>query len=383
MARHRTKGEGEVRQRPDGRWEARLRFTGPDGRQIRRSAYGKSRAEAVRRLRDLQQTVEQGTAFADGRVTVETYLARWLDEVVRPARQFATWQGYEVNVRLHLVPEIGKIELSKLRPDDVQRTINRLHTKGLAPRTVQYAHATLRAALTVALRWGLVARNVATLVEPVSAPRRSVVPFDEDEARQVLAAAAGHRLGAFFTVAMALGLRPSEALALTWSDVDLDEGVLHVRRALERRPGGFAFKEPKSRTSRRTVPLPGICVEALMAHRLRQAEESVIAGEHRSDLDLVFSTPTGEPLNRTEMSRQFTGLLAAAGVPHRRLYDCRHTAATLLLAQGVPPRVVMETLGHSSYALTMDTYTHVLPSVMRQAADAMDRALAPDDRCGS
>jgi integrase len=177
--------------------------------------------------------------------------------------------------------------------------------------------------------------------------------------------------------AMALGLRPSEALAVRWSDVDLDVGLLQVRRALERRSGAYAFKEPKSRTSRRTIPLPAICVEALLAHRGRQAAERLAAGEHWVDLDLVFTTPIGSPLNRTEMSRQFTRLLAAAGVPHRRLYDCRHTAATLLLAQGVPARVVMETLGHSSYALTMETYTHVLPSVMREAADAMDRALRP------
>jgi integrase len=150
--------------------------------------------------------------------------------------------------------------------------------------------------------------------------------------------------------------------------------------ALERRPGGYAFKEPKSRTSRRSIPLPAICVEALVEHRRRQAEERVAAGEHWIPLELVFSTTTGQPLNRTEMSRQFTRLLESAGVLHHRLYDCRHTAATLLLAQGVPARVVMETLGHSSYALTMDTYTHVLPSVMRDAADAMDRALRTHPR---
>jgi integrase len=378
MTKRRGRGEGEIRLRPDGRWEARLRVDSPNGTQVRRSIYGSTRAAVAHELRGLQQAADQGHALTDARTTVGSFLNRWLVEVVQPAREFATWRGYETNIRLHIIPTIGSIPLVRLQPVDVQRMINQLQGNGLAPRTVQYAHATLRAALGVALRWGLVSRNVATLIEPVSVPLREVEPFSPDEVRRVLDAAATHRLAAFFTAAMAIGLRPSEALALTWTDVDLDARVLRVRRALERTPDGYAFKEPKSRTSRRTIALPQVCVESLTAHRRRQAAERLAAGMGWLPLDLVFSTGSGGPLSRTEMSRQFTKLLVAARVPHRRLYDCRHTAATLLLAQGVAPRVVMETLGHSSFSLTMDTYTHVLPSLLRDAADAIDRAL--DDR---
>jgi integrase len=177
-------------------------------------------------------------------------------------------------------------------------------------------------------------------------------------------------------MAIAVGLRPSKALGLRWSDVDFDTRVVRVRHALERRPDGYALKQPKSRTSRRNIPLPDACVAALADHRYRQHAERLVAGPAWTDLDLVFSTPTGAPLHRTEVSRQFKKLLGSAGLPDRRLYDCRHTAASFLLAQGVSPRVVMETLGHSSFSLTMDTYAHVLPELMRDAATAMDR-LAP------
>ena len=227
----------------------------------------------------------------------------------------------------------------------------------------------------MAARWDLVPRNVALLVEPQTVPQREVVPFNVPEAHQFLEAARWHRLHAFFAMAIAVGLRPSEALGLRWSDVDLDTRVLRVRHALERRPEGYALKQPKSRTSRRKIPLPETCAAALAEHRRRQHAEQQAAGAAWTDLDLLFSTTTGEPLHRTEVSRQFKKLLESAGMPSRRLYDCRHTAATFPLAQGVSPRVMMEILGHSSFSLTMDTYAHVLPELMRDAATAMDRVL--------
>jgi integrase len=345
------------------------------GHRRRKFIYGRTRAAVAEKLRRAQAELDAGMTLADERVRVGPFLDRWLQDVVRPTRSYATWRGYEVNIRLHITPEIGRRTLAKLSPLDVQAMINTKLEEGLAPRTVQYVHATLRAALNAAMRWGLVGRNVATLVDPISVERTPVTPFSPEEVTKLLGAAATHRLGAFYVTAMAVGLRPSEALGLRWADVDLAEGIVHVRRALERRDGEFFFKETKSRTSRRSIPLPGVCADALRAHRRRQLEERLASAAEWQDGDLVFSTPTGEPLDRSEVSRQFGLLQEQAGVAHRRLYDCRHPAASLLLAQGVSPRVVMETLGHSSFALTMDTYTHVLPPLMRDAADAMDRAL--------
>jgi integrase len=366
--------DGGIRKRSDGRWEGTADVGVYGTGRRRKYVYGRTRAEVVEKLRSVQRTVTEGLPVIDERTTLAKFLQTWLDEVVKPARGYATWQGYEVNVRRHIVPVIGNRTLAKLSPADVQTLINIKREEGLAPRTVQYVHATLRAALGVALRWGLVSRNVATLVEPVSVTRAPVAPFEPEEVNAILEAAAEDRLGTFYTVALAVGLRPSEALGLRWTDVDLSDGLLRVQRVLERRGKEWTFKEPKSRTSRRTIPLPRVCVEQLTAHRHRQLFERRGA-DGWVENDLVFCTPVGAPLDRTEVSRHFSKLQEQAGVAHHRLYDCRHTAASFLLAQGVAPRVVMEVLGHSSFALTMDTYTHVLPTLMRDAAEAMDRAL--------
>jgi integrase len=224
------------------------------------------------------------------------------------------------------------------------------------------------------MRWGLVERNVATLTEPIRVSRPTVVPFSLEEVKRILKASADDRLSAFWTVAVAIGLRPSEALGLRWSDVDLDARRVFVRNTLEWRSGSWLLKQPKSRTSRRTISLPRVCAEALQTHRQRQSEER-LASERWEDQDFVFTTETGVPLSRWQINYRFDRLQERAGVCHHRLYDCRHTAASLLLAQGVVPRVVMEVLGHSSYSLTMDTYTHVVPALLSEAADAMDRSL--------
>ena len=265
--------DGGVRKRPDGRWEGTADVGVYGTGRRRKYVYGRTRAEVVERLRSVQRTVTEGLPVIDERTTLAKYLQTWLDEVVKPARGYATWQGYEVNVRRHIVPVIGNRTLAKLSPTDVQALINIKRAEGLAPRTVQYVHATLRAALGVALRWGSVSRNVATLVEPVSVARAPVAPFAPEEVNAILEAAAVDRLGTFYTVALAVGLRPSEALGLKWADIDLSEGLLRVQRVLERRGQEWTFKEPKSRTSRRTIPLPRVCVEQLTAHRHRQLFE--------------------------------------------------------------------------------------------------------------
>ena len=373
-AKRRGRGDGNIRRRPDGRWEGSVEVTVYGTGRRRKYVYGRARAEVAEKLRAAQQTVGEGLPVIDERVTVAKFLQSWLDQVVKPARGYATWQGYEVNVRRHIVPVLGNRTLAKLSPADIQALLNMKREEGLAPRTVQYVHATIRAALGVATRWGLVARNVATLVEPVSVKRAPVVPLSPEEVETILATATEDRLGAFYTVALAIGLRPSEALGLKWADVDFAEGTVRVQRVLERHGNTWTFEEPKSRTSRRTITLPRVCAEQLTAHRHRQLFERRSA-ETWEDNDLVFCTATGTPLDRSEVSRRFAKLQEKAGVKHHRLYDCRHTAASFLLTQGIAPRVVMEVLGHSSFALTMDTYTHVMPVLMREAADAMDRAL--------
>jgi len=196
-----------------------------------------------------------------------------------------------------------------------------------------------------------------------------------DEVHALLDAAKGDRFEAILTVAIAVGLRRGEALGLKWSDIDLDAAVLRVRRALVYVDGDLRFVDPKSKRSRRTIPLPSVSIHALREHRRRQAAQRLAAGPDWDDEDLVFPSATGGPMDPNNLGRHFRALCDRAGIGRVRLHDLRHTCASLLLAQNVHPRVVMEILGHSGIAITMDTYSHVLPELQREAADRMDQAL--------
>jgi integrase len=223
-----------------------------------------------------------------------------------------------------------------------------------------------------------VQRNVAILVEPPSGPSTEIKPLTPAEARTFLNAVRGDRLEALYTVAVALGLRQGEIMGLRWSDVDLDDGTVTVSQALQRVSGRVTFVKPKSRRSRRTIPIPSTVARSLRAHRARQLEERLIGGPDWNEHDLVFVSTSGTPLEGRNLTRRFQAVLEQAGLPRMRFHDMRHTCATLLLAQDVQPRVVMEILGHSQISLTMNTYAHVIEDLQREAAERMEEVLAGD-----
>jgi integrase len=219
----------------------------------------------------------------------------------------------------------------------------------------------------------IIGRNVARLARPPEASAGEAEPFTEDEARRVLHAVRGERLEAYVAVAIAMGLRASEALGLRWEDIDLQAGTLTVRYQLARRGGEFLLEEPKSATSSRTVALPRFAATALQEHRARQLQERLVAGPAwQNALDLVFANEIGAPLHRRNVLRWFQNLLAREGLPVKGIKELRHTAASLLHAQGSSPREIMEVLGHSDVRITMNTYTHIFDEGRRRAADQMD-----------
>jgi integrase len=264
----------------------------------------------------------------------------------------------------HLIPNLDRVPLEKLSPEHVQALLRAKTDEGL-----------LRIALNRAMRWGLVVRNVAALADSPRIERFDVRMLAPVEAKQLLAAAEDDRLGALYSVALALGLRQGEALGLSWEDIDFESRRLHVRHGLQRIAGELRLVEPKTRQSRRTIAMPGVVIDALQHHKARQTQERLVAGRRWHDTGLVFTSTIGTPIEVGNLRRSFWRLLERAGLPRMRFHDLRHSCASLLLVQGVPARVVMETLGHSNISITMDTYTHVLPELQRQAADAMDRAL--------
>ncbi|MCF6744973.1 site-specific integrase [Blastococcus sp. KM273128] len=377
--RKRASGESSIYQDEDGRWHGFVSMGKKEnGRRDRRHVSAAKRADVVAKVRALEAKRDAGMVDAAGRApTVGEWLDHWLDNIAARKVRARTLESYRSIVRLHLRPGIGHHRLDRLQPEHLERLYGTLADKGLSPASILRAHRVLSRSLRVAAQRGKVARNVATLVDPPAAKRpETALPLSAQEARKVMAAARSHRNAARWTVALAVGLRQSEALALRWADVDLDNGTLTVRGGLHRVSGrGLVYEEPKADRSRRTVALPVPLVEALRAHRVAQLEERITAGPLWQDHDLVFAQPNGRPIERKSDWRAWKTVLRQAGVREVRLHDGRHTAATLLLSEGVHPRVVMEVLGHAQMRTTTDTYSHVLPALGRDAADRMGTAL--------
>jgi len=368
VRRKRGNRDGSIYRRPNGTWAASVSL--PGGR--RKFFYAKTRDEARRKLDSALHGLDRGT-FTDARgITVGSYLDQWLSETARPRVRRWTYLGYEVHVRLHLKPTLGDIRLEQLTPLHVQALLNRKLQDGLSPKSVRYIRGTLRNALNQAVRWGLVSRNAAALVDPPRVERYEIKPFTPDEARSFLSAIRGDRLEALYSVALTMGLRQGEALGLRWREIDLELGYLRVSKQLQRIDGKLQLVDPKTVGSRRTLVLPSSIVAKLRDHRIRQLDERLRAGANWRETDLVFSAMDGGALEGSTVTRSFHARLGAAGIAQRRFHDLRHSCATLLLVQGVSPRVVMDVLGHSEIGMTMNTYSHVIPELRRDAADRMD-----------
>ena len=293
-----------------------------------------------------------------------------------PSRMLGHEVEYQQTIDAHLKPMLGMIQIRELTGQHVQVLIGKKVEEGLSPRTIRGIRAVLRSALSDAVKWRVVPFNAATAASLPRASRVDVRVFTPEEARKFLAEAESDRLGAIFSVALAVGLRLGEALGLRWIDVDLERSQLHVRQALQRIDGELRFVEPQSEQSRRTVALPDLVATILKRHRTRQLEERLKAGSRWKDQGLVFTTTIGTPLDERNVRRAFCSILRRAELPTIRIHDLRHTCASLLLVQGVHPRIVMETLGHSQISLTMDTYSHVLPALQQEAARQIDSLLA-------
>ena len=357
--------------RPDGRWEARISFEGK-----RKSFYGKTRQEAARLLAKGLRDRDSGLPLVSERQTLEQYLATWL-ATIKPTVKPRTYQSYENLLRVHVFPRLGTVSLSKLSPQQLQVLYATDLETGSSTTTVHHIHMVLHRALHAAFRLGLVQRNVCDLVDPPRMVHHEIVVLSAEQVREFLEAVKGERLEALFVLAITTGMRQGELLALRWKDLDLDAASLTIRATLQRLRGqGFVFSSPKTRKSWRKITLSARAVEVLRRHRTQQATEGAALGSGWDEQDLVFPNGMGRPLEGGNvLQRELRPLLAKAGLPKIRFHDLRHTAATLLLLQGVHVKIVSGLLGHASVAITMDLYSHVLPNMQRQAASAMDTLL--------
>ncbi|MFG3191980.1 tyrosine-type recombinase/integrase [Streptomyces omiyaensis] len=367
-------GAGTITQRSDGRYQAAVYVLQPDGTRARKFAYGKTWAECDAKRRALLDKVDNGVPVPTRSMKLSEWLPYWLDNIVKPRRKKTTAAKYEVHVRLYLVPMLGSKRLESLGVADVRRFLAQLEKKTSAA-TAKESHRVLRTALTAACREELVSRNVATLVEPPTVAARELSPWSLDETLDFLAAARKDPLYAAFVLAIALGFRRGEVVGLRWENVDLDKREIRVRTQRQRVAGEVYEDDPKGRRRKQTLPLPAICVAPLRWQRLKQAVARERAGEKWTETGYVFTTRTGQPIEPRNLYRSFTRVAKNAGLRVVRLHDARHGTATLLTAAGVPPRVVMEILGHSQIAVTMNVYTHVVQDTQREAVGHVDRLL--------
>lgn len=364
----RKNNEGTIKRRVDGRWEAQV--TLPDGK--RKSFYGSKERDVLQKIRQVQRDIDAGLPIVEDKQTIAQYLTSWLDTIKLRLKP-SSHRRYTDMVFLHIVPNIGTIPLTKLAPQRVQQLYTSLVKGGMSPSSVQLLHVILHRALKDALRLDLLQRNVTEMVHVPRREHHEMVTLSEEQVRQLLTAAQGHRFEALYVLAVSTGLRRGELLGLRWDDVDLDRAFLVVRRSVQREENQFVLADTKTTGSRRRVAISHGAVQTLRAHRQRQFDERRLDEAWNDTYGLVFPNALGKIMKPSYVSDVlFSRLLTKAGLPHMRFHDLRHTAATLLLGRGINPKVVSEMLGHSQISITLDIYSHVTPHMQEAAAQVMD-----------
>lgn len=365
----RGNGEGAIFKRADGRWVARLPI-GYDtkGKRLTKTVYGKTKKEVQDKLLELQQRKRTGLIVATCRDTVAVFLEEWLTTIKRVEVWQSTFNRYQQLVHKHINPRIGGVRLERLTTDNANHIYADMEANGLKPRTRRFVHFVLSNALDAAVIKGLVPKNICNFATVPMLVKEEMQTFDAAQAAKFLEAAKSDRLYAMYVLAISTGMRQGELFTLKWSDIDIDARTLRVQRTIT---ANAEIKPPKTKKSRRTVDLPAMAVEALQEHRKHRLAEGLAGSEW------FFSDTKGGLLRRQNlMRRSYKPLLESAGLPVIRFHDLRHSCATIMLGAGINPKVVSESLGHSSVAFTLDTYAHVLPGMGRAAADVMGNLLA-------
>lgn len=371
----RGNNEGSVfKRKRDDLWVAQVTI---QGRHV--SKYFKSQKEARTWLQETLSQIQNGMTLTAARVNVKVFLEEWLDSYKSSVRP-KTIRQYAQIVHQHILPYFGEIKLKDLRPDQIQALYNAKLATGVSPRTIILIHAVLHRSLKKAMKWGLIGRNPADAVDRPRFRKKEMLILTDNQARAFLSASKGTRFEALFWIALSTGMRQGEILGLKWTDLNWKTRKLHIQRQIQRIQGeGLVFTEPKSASGRRTIVISETTLRVLQEHFKLQQQEKVFAGNNWVEVGLMFPSTIGTPLDHRNLYRVFKEKLNRAGLPNIRFHDLRHTAATLMLQQGIHPKIVQERLGHADISITLNIYSHVLPSMQEEAAEKVDEVLKPID----
>ena len=370
---------GQIVKRGENTWYIRI-FLGRDAngkrKYFNKTIHG-TKKEAQKYLTAKTREKDLGVFVEPASMPLTEFLDRWLQEIAINKLRARTFENYESLLNCHVRKTLGAKRLSDIQAYEVQKLYNDMKKTKYSPKTIRHVHNVLSSAFKQAVRWKMLMQNPCEFSELPRMEKVEMMYFTPKETARFLEAAKDDKFFPAFLLAIETGMRPEEYLGLQWKDVDFENKSLSVRRALVvKKGGGFIFTEPKTKKSRRSIPISNTLIKTLKAHRHRQLEERMRLGANYQTFDLVFASEIGTPLlHGNLLRRHFKPIRDKAGLPKIRLYDLRHTTATLLLSAGENPKVVSERLGHASIVLTLDTYSHVLPSMQKTATNKIEKLM--------
>jgi len=368
--KRRTNGEGSVFQRGDGRWVASITVGfDENGKQRRRTVTGKTATEVRKRIAQVGKELQ--VPQFDDKTTVSELVDRWLDKVVRHTVKERGYENYEMIARLHIKPDLGSKPVVQLTVTDVDNLLSTKLDAGKSGSTVTRIRGVFSMALDQGVKWDVIPRNVARLSTSPKLNSKQGRSLTQEQAKHLLASLKGQRWEALYLTTLYLGLRRGEVLGLMWEDIDFDTAILTVQRSLQRAGGQLVASDVKTAKSRRTVNLPDEIVDSLRTHKARQAVDRLKAGEVWQDTGYVFTTLIGTPIEPRNLNRDLGTVTEKAGLGHWHPHELRHSAASLMMAAGIPIEVVRDVLGHSSIRMTADVYGHIMPPQRQDAAARM------------
>jgi integrase len=370
---------GQLIKRNENTWLVRI-FLGRDAngkrKYFNKTIHG-TKKDAQKYLTAKTREKDLGVFVEPASTYLNDFLNRWLEEISKQKVREKTFNNYVSLLNCHVREKLGLKRLSDIQAHEIQKLYNDMKKVDYSPKTIRHVHNVLSSALKQAVKWKMLIQNPCDICELPRQEKVEMKYFSPEQTTKFLQSAKDDKHFLVFLTAIETGMRPGEYLALQWKDVDFQNQTISVRRAVFiRKGGGFLFTEPKTKRSNRSIPLSSSLVTALKAHRIQQLEERMKLGISYQNHDLIFASEIGTPImHRNLHRRHFKPILEKANLPDIRLYDLRHTTATLLLSAGENPKVVSERLGHSSIVLTMDVYSHVLPSMQKDATSKMEKMM--------